>query len=67
MDITAAKYVMDLLDFPSIIFYQIPMSTYTLRQASRRSWRIPQKKPVKGVLPYLFRDHADKVDAAYGR
>ncbi|MCX5828894.1 MAG: hypothetical protein NTV58_12975, partial [Deltaproteobacteria bacterium] len=25
----------------------IPMSTYTLRQASRRSWRIPQKKPVK--------------------
>ena len=38
---------LDLLDFPSIIFYQIPMSTYTLRQASRRSWRIPQKKPVK--------------------
>lgn len=38
---------MDLLDFPSIIFYQIPISTYTLRQASRRSWRIPQKKPVK--------------------
>lgn len=38
---------MDLLDFPSIIFYQIPMSTYTLRQASRRSWRIPQRKPVK--------------------
>ncbi len=38
---------MDLLDFPSIVFYQIPMSTYTLRQASRRSWRIPQKKPVR--------------------
>lgn len=38
---------MDLLDFPSIIFYQIPMSTYTLRQASRRSWRIPQEKPVR--------------------
>ena len=38
---------MDLLDFPAIIFYQIPMSTYTLRQASRRSWRIPQNKPVK--------------------
>jgi hypothetical protein len=38
---------MDLLDFPSIVFYQIPMSTYTLRQASRRSWRIPQKRPVK--------------------
>jgi hypothetical protein len=38
---------MDLLDFPVIIFYQIPMSTYTLRQASRRSWRIPQDKPVR--------------------
>jgi hypothetical protein len=38
---------MDLLDFPSIVFYQIPMSTYTLRQASRRSWRIPQLRPVK--------------------
>jgi hypothetical protein len=38
---------MDLLDFPTIVFYQIPMSTYTLRQASRRSWRIPQKKPVR--------------------
>ncbi len=38
---------MDLLDFPSIVFYQIPMSTYTLRQASRRSWRIPQTRPVK--------------------
>src|SRR3989339_247023 len=38
---------MDLLDFPSIVFYQIPVSTYTLRQASRRSWRIPQKRPVK--------------------
>ena len=38
---------MDLIDFPTIIFYQIPTSTYTLRQASRRSWRIPQTKPVK--------------------
>ncbi|MFH1349501.1 MAG: hypothetical protein ABII26_01055 [Pseudomonadota bacterium] len=38
---------MDLLDFPSIVFYQIPMSTYTLRQASRRSWRIPQIRPVR--------------------
>ncbi len=38
---------MDLLDFPAIVFYQIPMSTYTLRQASRRSWRIPQKKSVR--------------------
>jgi len=38
---------LDLLDFPSIVFYQVPLSTYTLRQASRRSWRIPQRNPVR--------------------
>ena len=38
---------LDLLDFPSIVFYQCGYSTYTLRQASRRSWRITQKEPVK--------------------
>lgn len=38
---------LDLLSFPSIIFYQCGYSIYTLRQASRRSWRIAQKNPVK--------------------
>jgi hypothetical protein len=38
---------LDLLSFPSIVFYQCGYSTYTLRQASRRSWRITQKNPVK--------------------
>ena len=57
---------MDLLDFPSIVFYQIPMSTYTLRQASRRSWRIPQKMPVKVFFFDLFGNHANKVNAAHG-
>lgn len=38
---------LDLLDFPTLIFYQIEYSVYTLRQASRRSWRIGQKKPVR--------------------
>ena len=38
---------LDLLDFPSIIFYQTGYSTYTLRQAARRSWRIPQQKSVR--------------------
>ena len=31
---------LDLLDFPTIIFYQTGYSVFTLRQASRRSWRI---------------------------
>jgi len=38
---------LDLISFPSIVFYQCGYSTYTLRQASRRSWRITQKEPVK--------------------
>lgn len=38
---------LDLLSFPSIVFYQCGYSIYTLRQASRRSWRITQKNPVK--------------------
>ena len=31
---------------PAIIWYQTGYSTFTLRQASRRSWRIGQIKPV---------------------
>jgi hypothetical protein len=38
---------LDLLSFPSIVFYQCGYSIYTLRQASWRSWRITQKNPVK--------------------
>ena len=38
---------LDLLFAVTVIFYQCGYSTYTLRQASRRSWRIPQTKPVK--------------------
>jgi hypothetical protein len=38
---------LDLLDFPTIIFYESGYSLHTLRQASRRSWRIGQKLPVR--------------------
>jgi SNF2 family DNA or RNA helicase len=38
---------LDLLDFPTIIFYQTGYSIFTLRQASRRSWRIGQDLPVR--------------------
>jgi len=43
---------LDLYDFPTLIFFQTGYSIFTLRQASRRSWRIGQKKPVK--VYYLF-------------
>lgn len=42
-----AETGLDFLNFPSIVFYQCGYSIYTLRQASRRSWRITQKNPVK--------------------
>lgn len=38
---------LDLLDFPTILFYETGYSLFTLRQASRRSWRIGQKHPVR--------------------
>jgi DNA polymerase III delta prime subunit len=38
---------LDLLDFPTIIFYESGYSLHTLRQASRRSWRIGQGQPVR--------------------
>ncbi len=38
---------LDLLAFPTIIFGETGYSIYVLRQASRRSWRIGQKRPVR--------------------
>jgi len=46
---------LDLIDFPTLVFYQIEYSVYTLRQASRRSWRIGQKNPVK-VYYFIYED-----------
>lgn len=38
---------LDLVELPTIIFFQCGYSTFTLRQASRRSWRIGQTHPVE--------------------
>ena len=38
---------LDLLDFPTIVFYESGYSLHTLRQASRRSWRIGERRPVR--------------------
>jgi hypothetical protein len=38
---------LDLLDFPTILFYESGYSLHTLRQAARRSWRIGQKRRVR--------------------
>ena len=38
---------LDLLSPPSLIFYESGYSLHTLRQASRRSWCIGQRQPVR--------------------
>ena len=40
---------LDLIDFPTIIWGEVDYSIYVMRQASRRSWRIGQTRPVKVV------------------
>ena len=41
-----------LLDFTTIIYYQLGYNLYTLRQASRRSWRINQDHNVEVYFLY---------------
>ncbi len=41
---------LDLIDFPTLCWFETDYSVYTSRQASRRSWRIGQKRPVKVVF-----------------
>jgi hypothetical protein len=38
---------LDLVEFPSIVWLEPEYSLYTLRQSSRRSWRIGQREPVE--------------------
>lgn len=51
------KTGLDLLDFPTIIFFQCGYSVFTLRQASRRSWRIGQSQSVR----VFFMAYADTM------
>ena len=52
---------LDLIDFPTVCWYETDYSVYTLRQASRRSWRIGQTQPVQVV--YLAYRQTLQADA----
>ena len=41
---------LDLIDFPTLCWFETDYSVYVVRQASRRSWRIGQTRPVKVVF-----------------
>lgn len=51
---------LDLFDFPTILFHETGYSLHTLRQASRRSWRIGQRRPVE-VKFFAYRDTMQEV------
>ena len=56
---------LDLVDFPTIVWYETDYSVYTMRQASRRSWRIGQTRPVK-VIFMAYRQHPPSRRAQAG-
>ena len=41
---------LDLVEFQTLVWYETDCSVYTMRQASRRSWRIGQTQPVQVVF-----------------
>ena len=49
---TLVETGLDLMDFTTIIFYQIGYNIFTMRQASRRSWRLGQEHPISVYFMY---------------
>ncbi|MFQ5595616.1 MAG: helicase-related protein, partial [Anaerolineae bacterium] len=49
---------LDLIDFPTLVFYEPEYSIYLIQQASRRSWRLGQTRPVK----VYFAVYADTIE-----
>ena len=52
---SAVQTGLDLLDFTTIIFYELDSRFFTLRQASRRSYRLNQKNNVS--IYYMYYKH----------
>ena len=52
---------LDLIDFPTIVWFETDYSVYVMRQASRRLWRIGQRRPVKVV--FIAYRHSLQADA----
>ena len=58
---------LDLLEFPAILFAETGYSLHTLRQASRRSWRIGQKTQCGSKILFLCQDHAGSLYPSHGQ
>lgn len=49
---TLVETGLDLLAFTTIVFYQVGYNIFTMRQASRRSWRLSQTKDIEVYFIY---------------
>jgi hypothetical protein len=58
---------LDLVQFPTLIFYEISYSLYTTIQASRRAWRIIQTDACKTFYPYYTDSMEARAVALIGR
>ncbi len=54
---------LDLYHFPTIAFFQPAASTYVVRQAARRAWRIGQKRPCR-VYYFYYKGTAQETAIA---
>jgi hypothetical protein len=54
-------------NFPTICFYETGYNLFTLRQASRRSWRIGQRETCRIVYFYYERTMQDRALALMGK
>jgi hypothetical protein len=46
------KTGLDLVQFQTLVFFEVAYSLYTMDQASRRAWRLIQTLPCKVLFPY---------------
>jgi hypothetical protein len=54
-------------NFPTLCFYESGYNLFTLRQASRRSWRIGQKQPCRVIYLYYLGTMQDRALALMGK
>lgn len=54
-------------NFPTICFYETGYNLFTLRQASRRAWRIGQKEPCKIIYFYYEDTMQERAMALMGK
>lgn len=54
---------LDMVDWPTLIFYELDFSLFTMGQASRRAWRIIQTKACKVI--FLYHYTGDKKDRTF--